>query len=52
MKDYRLSEIKEICIKHYVKQGVCAGCPIQKLCYKHLVDSPRDWDIENSNEAD
>lgn len=47
MKDYKLSEIKSICITNL---QVCEYCPIQELCCRDLSElTPDQWDIEEVN---
>ena len=47
MKDYRLSEIKEIC-KSMTGNGGCLKCTLYpNVCLKTLIDVvPNKWDIE------
>lgn len=53
MKDYRLSEIKDIC-KEYSKNKYCAGCPFDKgfiVCDWERIwyGKPKEWKIEHNN---
>ena len=41
MKDYKLSEMKEICNANHK----CTACPLYELCYK-LVDTVQFYDLE------
>lgn len=45
MKDYKLSEIKEIC----EQRTQCAECPIMEFCYAYFC-FPKNWEIEEDNE--
>lgn len=46
MKDYKLSEVKEICKQHYRKDG-CLNCPLQNKTYSFerckLEYAPHHW---------
>ena len=47
MKDYRLSEIKDICKQLHAEYGECAcdECYIGTMCWKVCDESiPKDWD--------
>lgn len=51
MKDYKLSEIKELCIKF--RKEYCSHCPFEKLLNcEDTSKCPSTWDIENSNNSD
>lgn len=43
MKDYRLSEIKEIC---KTTIGGCNNCGVQNECHLLSAQQPHGWDIE------
>lgn len=46
MRDYRLSEIKEIC---KTTIGGCNNCKIQNECHLLSALQPHGWDIEQSD---
>ena len=49
MNDYKLSEIKQLC----VHQSNCTKCPIENFCLYSLNGIPRDWsrfDNEETND--
>ena len=49
MKDYRLSEIRDICKKQRPNgdNGVCDGCPIFDVCINQLdAKLPCEWEID------
>lgn len=41
MKDYRLSEIKEMCEER--TDGDCSLCPLEDFCWNELTNKPEDW---------
>lgn len=49
MKDYRLSEIKEIC---KTTIGGCNNCGVQNECHLLSAQQPHGWDIEPRNMLD
>lgn len=48
MKDYKLSELKQMCREQRSTYRNCSHCPIQKDCdnYFGFSYSPSMWDIE------
>jgi len=48
MKDYKLSEVKDICIKQKQSAHSCVGCMLEEYCDKYFgfSYSPSMWDIE------
>lgn len=49
MKDYRLSEIRDICRKQRPDgdNGVCDGCPIFDVCINQLdTKLPCEWEFD------
>ena len=49
MKDYRLSELKRICRKHYAQPEGCSKCPVCEEC-EEINNAPLNWDLgEESN---
>lgn len=52
MKDYRLSELKRICRKHYAQHEGCIKCPAHKEC-EEINNAPLNWDLgEESNHSE
>ena len=53
MKDYKLSEIKKICLEREKDFGkydssCCENCPVKNFCFSHLFDLgvPSTWELE------
>lgn len=51
MKDYKLSEMKQICIAHQKQNRDCETCKIFKFCaYEMTTGYPSGWEIEEEVE--
>lgn len=44
MKDYKLSEVRNICKKYADKD--CIDCPIYDFCSYEIAEPPYEWKIE------
>jgi len=53
MKDYKLSELRELCINQRKMVHNCKGCLIEEECDKYFSwsYSPAQWDIEKNKET-
>ena len=51
MKDYRLSEIKNICSIQLLDGGGCKTCEIKDFCCFQFLNHPSEWCFENSSKA-
>ena len=49
MKDYKLSEIQEICEKRGER---CANCPIEDFCQNQVLNTPRFWEINEEEDEE
>ena len=51
MEDLKLSEIKEICLKHQKQNCDCESCKIYRFCLDNFTcNYPSGWELEDEKE--